>query len=456
MTSNGNVLLNNDSTIDSLRMTSGNALTIAGGSTLTVAAAPANGADSVGLEGGSSVTLGGTLLTAGRVRVDTGASLGLSGGTIMNATLAGSGTIQTNPGSTGTLRSVTISEGTTFAGQTGSTTTLAGTIVNNGTLQAAGGLINATTGFTTTTGTGAARIDPGGTIIIGANSTVGTLTQNGSLNLGANNITMSRDYTNANFGTGDSFDKHANLSTTGGQIQAAGPNTNAMQVITGAKVANGGTATPTLDIGILHKGDTTTFQIANQGTAANPSLRGAIQTGVNGGNITGGLLTGTGVTAGNFGPIAPGSATGAFEVTAAAPGILQGQAVHIANNFDNVREQTMAITGQVNNFAALAFVGARGPFERPLYSRFRSGGPGLATAGYARDAQRQPARRRAVHRSIDLGHDDDGGLRFRPHRLLGHRSGGRPCPERLRGGVRHQQCRRFLEDGDLFGRKHQR
>jgi hypothetical protein len=43
-------------------------------------------------------------------------------------------------------------------------------------------------------------------------------------------------------------------------------------------------------------------------------------------------------------------------VTAANPGLLSGQAVHIANNFGNVPEQTMSIIGQVNLFAALGFL----------------------------------------------------------------------------------------------------
>ena len=362
MTTNGNVTLNNDSTIDSLHMTVGNLLTVDSGSTLSVAAVPTNGANggnSVALDSGSTITLGGTLNTGGTVLVNSGATLGLSGGTIMGSTLAGPGTIQTNPNQTGTLQSVTISAGATFAGQTGSTTTLAGTMVNNGTLDAAGGTINATTGFN---GTGTARIDPGGTMIIGANSTVGTLTHNGtsasSLSLGGNNVTVSADYTNANFGTGNSFNKLANVATTGGQILAAGPNPANMQVITGPSVTGGNTTTPTLNLGIVHVGDSATYQIANEGTGANPSLRGAIQTSVNGGNITGGLLTGTGVTAANFGPIAPGASTTDFTVTAAGPGLLAGQAVHIANNFGNVPEQTMSFSAssQINLFAALAFL----------------------------------------------------------------------------------------------------
>jgi hypothetical protein len=362
MTTNGNVTLNNDSTIDSLHMTVGNLLTVDTGSTLSVAAAPTNGANggnSVSLDGGSTITLGGTLNTGGSVLVNSGATLGLSGGTIMGSTLAGPGTIQTNPNQIGTLQSVTISAGATFAGQTGSTTTLAGTMVNNGTLDAAGGTINATTGFN---GTGKAQIDPGGTMIIGANSTVGTLTHNGtgpaSLSLGGNNVTVSADYNNANFGTGNSFNKLANVATTGGQILAAGPNPANLQVITGASITGGNTTTPTLNLGIVHVGDSATYQIANEGSAANPSLRGAIQTDVNGGNITGSLLTGTGVTAANFGPIAPGGSTTTYTVTAAGPGSLAGQAVHIANNFGNVPEQTVSFSAgsQINLFAALAFL----------------------------------------------------------------------------------------------------
>jgi hypothetical protein len=129
-----------------------------------------------------------------------------------------------------------------------------------------------------------------------------------------------------------------------------------MEVITGAKVTSGNTATPTLALGIVHTGDSTTYQVANQGTSTNPSLRGAIQTNVNGGNITGSLLAGSGVMAANFGPIAPGTSTTDFTVTAAGPGILSNQALHIANDFGNVREQTMSITGQVNNFAALSLL----------------------------------------------------------------------------------------------------
>jgi hypothetical protein len=224
----------------------------------------------------------------------------------------------------------------------GATMNISVPFTNEGTIHPINGTINANAGFTGTTGT--AEIDAAGTLSIGANSTVGTLTQNGTLAFGTHNITVSTDYNNANFGSGNSFNKLAGVTGTG-QIVAAGPSPANMQVITGADVSNGATATPTLALGNVHVGDSTTYQIANQGTTANPSLRGAIQTSVNGGNITPGLLSGSGVTAQNFGPIAPGSSTGNFTVTAASAGSLSGQAIHVANNFGNVPEQTINLTG---------------------------------------------------------------------------------------------------------------
>ena len=93
----------------------------------------------------------------------------------------------------------------------------------------------------------------------GAGSTVGALTQNGALNLGANNITVSGDYNNGNFGTGNSFNKGANVTGTG-QIQAAG---NVVQAVTGSQVTNGTSATPTLALGNLHVGGSTSVNYSS-------------------------------------------------------------------------------------------------------------------------------------------------------------------------------------------------
>src|SRR5215472_9842596 len=370
----------------SLQLASGNALDIAIGNSLSVSGPAIVNAGTITLNGGGATN----------AIVQIGNSLSLSGGGVVNMSIAGgggsaflrgSGVTLTNTdntiegagfigdsgalafvnGSAGTLlanasgQSLTVGGGGgavtnngTFAASNGGTLTATVPFTNTGTVHAISGTINANAGFTGTTGT--AQIDPAGTLTIGASSTVGTLIHHGggaaSLNLGTNNITVSTDYNNGNFGVGNSFNKLANVATTGGQILAAGPSPANMQVITGADITGGNTATPTLALGNVHVGDSTTYQIANQGTSTNPSLRGAIQTSVNGGNITPGVLTGNGVTAANFGPVAPGTSTGALSVTANQAGVLSGQAVHIANNFGNVTEQTMAITGNVYAFAS--------------------------------------------------------------------------------------------------------
>jgi len=108
-------------------------------------------------------------------------------------------------------------------------------------------------------------------------------------------------------------------------------------------------------------GDSTTYQMANIGTAANPSLRGAIQTSVNGGTISGGELTGSGVTAQNWGAIAPGASTSNFTVTANTAGAITGQAIHIANNFGNVPEQTVSITGNAYALASPTITSSLNP-----------------------------------------------------------------------------------------------
>ena len=81
-----------------------------------------------------------------------------------------------------------------------------------------------------------------------------------------NTLTISADYDNANFGSGNAFNRRANVVTTGAgnRLIAAG---DANQGISGAGVVNGNTATPTLMIGNVHVGSTTyTYNIANTGS----------------------------------------------------------------------------------------------------------------------------------------------------------------------------------------------
>jgi hypothetical protein len=223
---------------------------------------------------------------------------------------------------------------------------------NSGTLNLDAGTMRFFTGTQGPAGT--VNVASGATYQHDANSTMGTLHTAGNLNLGANTLTIFGDYDNANFGTGNAFNRRANVVTTGAgnRLIAAG---DANQAITGARVANGNTATPTLSIGNVHVGSTTySYNIANTGTTG-PALRGAIQTSVNGGNITDPRLSGSGVAAGNWGALATGgSLSRDVVVTVAAAGLLApltGQSVAIVNNFENTRSQVVTF-GLAANAAA--------------------------------------------------------------------------------------------------------
>jgi hypothetical protein len=316
-TNNGNVTLNNSTTINSLTINPSNALTNTSGTTLTVTTTVANS---------GSLTLGGNLSATGAVTNNTGATLAMQGGTLSAGSLSNAGTTS----GFGTINPL---------------------IGNSGLVQASGGTLTAQNGVQ---GSGNVTVDTAATLDLShatAASSGGTLNVNGALSLGTQNLVVANGYNNANFGTGNSFDKRANVTGTG-EIQAAG---NVAQAVTGSQVTNGTSTTPTLALGNVHVNNSTsaTYSIANAGTSG-PSLIGAIQTNVNGGNITNSALSGSGVTAQNFGPIATGNSTGAFTVTYAptVAGALSGQAVHLANNFGNVGEQTLNISGAAYNLAS--------------------------------------------------------------------------------------------------------
>ncbi len=307
-----------------------------GGSGLTVSSG-----NTYSQTGGSTLIDSGGTLTAGTANIS-GGTVQLAGGTVASGALTngpsglitGYGNIQARP-------------------------------TNQGTIDASGGTLTVSNGISGPTGT--IKVDPGATLSLAGGalgSTTGTLTQNGTLALGSNNITVSNSYTNANFGTGNSFNNHADVTGTG-QILASG---NTTQTITGPAVVGGTTATPQLQgFGNIRIGDTSTvnYNITNGGTTG-PALIGAIQTSVNGGNITDSRLSGTGVTAGNYGPLASGQSQNfAVTLTGTTAGALaSGQEVHIANNFDNVAGQTLTLgsgavyqTAQANTLPATVNLG---------------------------------------------------------------------------------------------------
>ena len=231
--------------------------------------------------------------------------------------------------------------------------TIANRIVNSGIVRASGGTL-AVNGIDPATTAGTAQSDSGATLSLAAStsaSTVNALVNNGNLALGAQNVLVRTDYTNASFGVGNAFNPRANV--TGAGLINASP--AVAQTITGAAVTNGATATPTLALGNLRVGSnvSSTFTINNVG-ATGPSLRGAIQT-TNaagfGGNVTDGRLSGSGTAAANFGPIAAGSSTAAQTVTftGTTAGALIGQKIAVVNNFDNVTDQQIALTGTAYN-----------------------------------------------------------------------------------------------------------
>jgi hypothetical protein len=133
-----------------------------------------------------------------------------------------------------------------------------------------------------------------------------------------------------------------------------------------AAVTNGDTTNATLTINNVRVGSTTyNYQIANKGTTG-PLLRGALQTNVNGANLTDARLSGAGVTASNYTTGGPGSNTGDLGVTftAAAAGALaplSGQVLNLRSNFDNIADQKLNIVLAGGAAAYNAAVGSTTP-----------------------------------------------------------------------------------------------
>lgn len=198
-------------------------------------------------------------------------------------------------------------------------------------------------------------------------NTVGTLANNGAIELGAQDLRVLDDYTNDNFGSGNAFNNRANV-TGGGQVIGD----NASQAITG-DVSPAGANVVDLDLGNVRGGTSTTvnYQIANDGTGAD--IRGAVQTAAGGGNVTDARLSGSGVTAANFGPIAAGADSGNLAVTfdATTGGALTGQSIAVVSNFDNVATDIINISGVATTLAQ----GNATPNSNPVdLGNFRVGG----------------------------------------------------------------------------------
>ena len=244
------------------------------------------------------------------------------------------------------------------------------TLISNATILADGGTLHVTApasgGASVLAGAGTLQTS-GGTLDLNTStaSTQGQLVMGGTgsaLNLNSQNLTITIDYTNAQSGTGNAFDRRAGVSGTG-QILAGA---NAAQAITGANVSNGSSPNATLSIGNLRVGSTSyTYRIANTGTTG-PILRGAIQTSVNGANITDARLSGSGVTAANYSAGAPGGNSGDQTITftansAGALAPLTGQVLNLRSNFDNIPDQKLNIVVAAGAGAYSIATGAAAP-----------------------------------------------------------------------------------------------
>ncbi len=318
-TGNGNVTLAQDATVNSLTVKSGNTLQYQAATpqSLTVGASVAvNQGGALGLgTAGDKLAVGGTLTNAGAVTMNGADVYGL--GALSNTatgSITGNGTIHSASGAQ---------------------------LSNDGLVEATGGTLALRQGVS---GSGTLQIDAGASLDLSnakTGSTTGSLTHNGAnLNLGAQSITVSQDYTNANFGVGNGFNNHANVTGTG-QILAAG---NVGMTVTGTGITGGSSASLTL--GNVHVGSTNngSFDINNTGTSG-PQIRGAVQT-------TGLSNPAFALTAQNFGPVGlGGSAAVNYSYNPTAGGALSGQSFKVVSNFDNVGPVTVAVNGAAYDYA---------------------------------------------------------------------------------------------------------
>ncbi len=345
-----------------------------------------NNAGILSFEGDGTLSGAGTIAfgsaAGNRLDLDGNGTTTLGSGTTVRGHTGSIGG-QLNIGGTQTL----VNNGLVTADVAGGTITFTeSALTNHGTVRAAAGTI--TVGVPVS-GTGTLQVDSTGVMNLSnvANSQ-GRLVMGAAgsvLNIGTQNLTIGNDYTNTGAGTGNSFNRRAGVNGTG-LIVAGG---NAAQAITGSAVSNGNTANATLTLGNVRVGATTfDIQIANTGSTG-PSLRGAIQTSVNGANLTDARLSGAGVTASNYNTGAPGSNTGNLGVTftaanAGALAPLSGQVLNLRSNFSNIADQKLNI---VLSGGAAAYNAAVGNATSPVQiANQRIGGGNSAVLAVANTA----------------------------------------------------------------------
>jgi hypothetical protein len=357
--------------------------TMNGGALNVVDGSGVAGGMRIGLAGNGTFTQNGGVVDAAYVQVG-GANFGQGG--------AGTGTYQLNNGtliSAGGI-AINVDNASTGTFNVAGGSVSAPNIVNNDKLNYSGGSISANvinnatfavSGGAARTLTGDLTNNVGGILQVAAGTPLtitGVLTQASGASIKSDaNITIGKDYNNLGAGNGNSFDRHVGVTNgSGGSFTQQIIGLNAAQTIIG-NVAAAGVDTFTLNIGNVRGGSgpvTKDYQIQNSGSGAD--IRGAIQT-AGMGNITDARLSGTGVTAGNFGPILSGSNSGNLSVAfnGAAGAALSGQKIAVVSNFDNVNTQIININGGA--VSALAVGNATPNSPSPLnLGNFRVGTAG--------------------------------------------------------------------------------
>ncbi len=333
--------------------------------------AASTAAGSLTLRNGRNLATPGAFANAGNTTLGTGSSFTAGGSGFANAAggslLLEGGSLATSAG-TGTLAN---------AGTLSGFGSLAAAVNNSGTVLATGGVLNANGGITGATGT--LQVAPGATLNLAAATapgSTGNLALQGSLALGAQNLVVAGDYSNAGFGSGNAFNARAGV-TGSGQI-----------IGSGAVLALGGQAFPAganawvLDFGTVRGGSSATrsFTVLNTGSAGAASLRTALQTAANGAVVTDARLSGTALVAGNLALLAAGGASDSFVAMltgGGTGGALNGQVLAVAGNFANTPVQTLALQG----FSTVLASGAASPAGPLDLGNFRVGiSPAAATS----------------------------------------------------------------------------
>ncbi|MGI4880222.1 MAG: choice-of-anchor D domain-containing protein [Janthinobacterium lividum] len=308
-----------------------------------------------------------TSIDASLTKVAASGQLNVSGGRVLNVVAGGGaftndGVVELNGGTVGATSY-------TNTGVTRGNGAVTVAMTNSGTVTAVGGTlatraINGPGSIGSTTG---ATLDLSGA---SANSTAGTLTNGGNLALGTHNVTVTSNYTNASFGSGNAFDNHANVSGSGLILAASAT----------MDLSGPGLSGNTLNVGSVRTGgsSSTSLTITNNGASTN--LIGAVQNG----NAPSVALSASDFTAAYGG----GTAVIGVSYTGIHAGSLAGQTINVINNFDNVANKTLDLQGnvyqvaQVGALPASVALGARRVGDAAAISTLTIANTAPVTAGF--------------------------------------------------------------------------